>query len=182
MGAALLHRAQPTPIKSRTYTSGADRLYDVSICEEEKDGRLKKIDGGGLVTTCSIEIQLWRPIASSESIIAASTPRRTVAVAHPVVFFPLSPSIANGFEAGFQFVDLSPARFGTSRGGKAFTIRIFPSSNESEGERTARKSLDDKGLEKSVFDLESYNASDSDSDELKCDSYVDPIILHIENN
>ncbi|KAE8100321.1 hypothetical protein FH972_018229 [Carpinus fangiana] len=137
MGAALLHRAQPSPIKSRTYTSGADRLYDVSICEEEKDGRLKKIDSGGLVTTCSIEIQLWRPIASSESIIAASTPRRTVAVAHPVVFFPLSPSIANGFEAGFQFVDLSPARFGTSRGGKAFTIRIFPSSNESEGERTA---------------------------------------------
>jgi hypothetical protein len=116
-------------------------LYDVSICEEEKDGRLKKIDGGGLVTTCSIEIRLWRLIASGESIIAASTPRRTVAVAHPVVFFPLSPSIANGFEAGFQFADLSPARFGTSRGGKAFTIHIFPSSNESEGERTLDSKL-----------------------------------------
>jgi hypothetical protein len=122
MGAALLHRAPLAPIKSRAYTSGVDRLYDVLICEEEEDGKLKKIDGGGLVTTCSIEIRLWRPIASGELIIAApapaSTPRRTVAVAHPVVFFPLSPSIAKGFEVGFQFTSLSPTRFGTSRGGK----------------------------------------------------------------
>jgi hypothetical protein len=93
----------------------------VSICEEQKDGRLKKIDGDGLVTTCSFEIRLWRPIASGESITAASTLGRTVAIAHPVVFFPLSPSIANGFKAGFQFADLSPTRFETSRGGKAFT-------------------------------------------------------------
>ncbi|GMH07469.1 hypothetical protein Nepgr_009309 [Nepenthes gracilis] len=28
-----------------------------------------------------------------------------------VLFFPLSPSIAKGFEAGFQFASLSPARF-----------------------------------------------------------------------